>query len=339
LNTAEKYNGLAISWSKTHRRTKWFSKLLKLKLFEFHEGPPYLRSIIGSIKAIIRFKRTILLVQGTHGPLALLALILGKIGGNILIIDLHSGFYVPFTWKNYILTIPFKPFVKFFDIIIVHSDDAREIIGRDALKNNVCIVYDPPIPCNVVKERKSSEKITIVFPSGGLADEPINELVREFNKAFKGSNVFLYITGPHSKGRVGNVIFTGYLPYSKYLEFLASSHLVLALTKVEHTILGAAWEAVYCGKPFLISYSKTLYRTFKDVGVFVKDVPDLVRKIIYLTNNPKVLSLLEKDSQKYLKKFKEKHRKQVIRFLTKLTSILNLKYKTTLPSKAKQGHP
>ena len=327
VNSAKRYNGLAISWSKTHRRTKWFSKLLKLKLFEFCEGPPYLRSAFRTIKAIIRFKRTILLVQGTHGPLALLALILGKIGGNLLVIDLHSSFYVPFTWKNYILTIPFRPFVKFFDIVVVHSDDAVEIIGRDSLKNNVYVIYDPPIPCNFEKVRKSSKRIVVVFPSGGLADEPVNELVREFNKVFKGSNVFLYITGPHSKGRIGNVIFTGYLPYDKYLELLTSSHLVLALTKVEHTILGAAWEAVYCGKPLLISYSKTLYHTFKDFGVFVKDVRDLVGKILHLTNNPKALGLLEEKSRRYSKKFKEIQKSQIIRFLTKLNSILNLKRK------------
>jgi hypothetical protein len=113
-----KNTDIAMAWSKVHHRTEWLAELLKLKLIKFEERPPYLRSFKNTIKLLTNSRNDMVLIQGTHGPLALLSTSFQNTSRYISLIDLHSGFIIPSSWKSFILTLPFRNTLNKFDIII-----------------------------------------------------------------------------------------------------------------------------------------------------------------------------------------------------------------------------
>jgi glycosyltransferase involved in cell wall biosynthesis len=275
-----KNTGIAIAWSKVHRRTEWLTELLKLKLIKFEERPPYLRSFKNTIKSLTNSKNDIILIQGTHGPLALLSTSFQNTSRYISLIDLHSGFIIPSSWKSFLLTLPFRNTLNKFDIIITHNEHIIKLLPKQAQKNTIT-VYDPPLEYSC-KTKMRKENFIIVFPSGGLPDEPIQEVTNEFNKKAKHINAVLYVTGPHEPRKIGNVIYTGFLPRNSYLNLLCNADIVLALTSREYTVVGAAWEALYLNIPMILSMTNTLHTIFQKAGIFIKDAKELVDTIIEL---------------------------------------------------------
>lgn len=177
--------GVCISWRATNRRTNWLAGLFGLDKYFFTEPPPYLRSIISVLWLVLNKHPRIVLIQGTHGPLLFLTLILKAFIRYLLVVDAHSGFITPFSWKSYFLNMPFHRLLRLADIVIFHN----YVIAAKSIKEGivgleqVVIVYDPPI--NFVCPRKTceeSKRIRVVLPSGGLSDEPIKDLLRLFQQ-------------------------------------------------------------------------------------------------------------------------------------------------------------
>ena len=318
--------GLALAWHKLHRRTKWLAELLGLKLIHMPEPPPYIRSALRTI-GVLCGKPGLVLVQGTHGPLLFLAASLKRLMGYTLVVDAHSGMFIPFGWKSYLLTLPFRGFLKRADLVILHEPTiAEEAVRGLALgPGKALVLYDPPPPGALGPVGtpeggpEGPRPLKLIFPSGGLADEPIRELVEVVNGY--GGQVELIITGPHEPRREGKAFFTGYLPYGEYLGLLRSSDAVLALTKLEYTVLGACWEALYYAKPLITSRTKALRRIFGRAAIYIRgpeELPDVLRK---LETEPGLLGEKAKLMEELRGKILAEHEHQVRALLSLLASL------------------
>jgi glycosyltransferase involved in cell wall biosynthesis len=310
------HSGIAIAWSKVHRRTGWLAELLKLRLIRFDERPPYLRSFKNTVELFAKLennKNNIVLIQGTHGPLALLAVLFQNISDYVSLIDLHSGFVVPSSWKSFMLTLPFRNVLNEFDIIIAHNEHIIKLLPKKAQKSSI-VIYDPPIE-HLCKDKIQKEEFRVVFPSGGLPDEPIQEVINEFNKKAKNINAILYITGPHKPRKIGKVIFTGFLPRNEYLNLLCTADVVLALTSREYTVVGAAWEALYMNIPMILSMTNTLYTIFQKAGIFAKNSDEIVDFILELYENYDKLFKYKEQIKSLCTYYKRIHEKQVAKLI------------------------
>lgn len=316
--------GIALAWHKLHRRTRWLASYLGLKLYHFREPPPYIMSSVKTLATLIKERPYVVLVQGTHGPLLLLVLLLKPLLNYTVVMDMHSGFIIPFSWKSFVLTLPFNYLLRWVDLIILHEPSLVSKVAIRARKNRVTILFDPPIACKCTNEaphHDANAPLRVVFPSGGLSDEPIEELVEAINKS--GVNVELVITGPHKPRRIGRAVFTGYLDYTSYLKELCRSSLVLALTKLEHTILGAAWEALYCGKPLILSNTLALRSVFGKVALFASNVKEAVELLKHVAEHRELLAYMAAKANEYVSDIKIAFGKQLKELIKALYVICN----------------
>ena len=286
--------GIALAWRRASKRTKWLASLLRLEEKFFRDPPPYILSLILTLKELLR-RPKVVLIQGTHGPLLLLTVIFRKLLNYTLIVDTHSNMVVPSGLKSYFLTVPFSRFLRLADIVILHDPTVALYTVKMgyAGTGQVLVVRDPPISCGC-RELGTGDRhgrLSIVFPSGGLPDEPLEELVNTINR-LSNLDVVLIITGPHTPSRSGNVLYTGFLPYREYLETLCKSDLVLAITTRPFTILSAALEAVYCDKPLIASSTLTLRVALRDAAIYMASIDELPQILERLTTDREVLDKL-----------------------------------------------
>lgn len=109
-------------------------------------------------------------------------------------------------------------------------------------------------------------------------DEPIAEV---FEAARRLPDVAFYISGdskrlPHSLAakKPDNCTFTGYLPEAQYIGLLRGVDAIMDLTKLEHTLLMGAYEAISLVKP-LITSNTELLRVYFPIGtVHVENTPE-----------------------------------------------------------------
>lgn len=315
------YKAIAVSWHKTHRRTRWLSLLFNLDTLFLREPPPYLRSVFITLRALLCRPRVVV-VQGTHGPLVMVVALLRRLLGYVLVVDVHSGMFVPFNWKSYLLTLPFSRFLRLADIVVLHDPViAMYAVERGILrKEQIMVVYDPPVKCICGKSSHGEDVLTLVFPSGGLADEPLDRLVEIINGV--GAPVRLVITGPHTPRRVGKVIYTGFLPRDEYLETLCNADLVLAFTDLEYTILGAGWEAIYCRKPLITSSTLTLRTAFRDAAIYLRSVEELPGILEKLRRDPSILARLKASAERLRKELMRRQQAQSMELMRRVLNKL-----------------
>lgn len=292
-----------IAWSRLSSRTKRYARILKLKIFFIRDRPPYLRCMFYTLRKLLRERNDIVFVQLAPGPLLMLASILKYIRGYILIADMHSFFVRPSSAGGAIINKPFVYFLRFCDMIMVHSGAVKNMLPRK-IKRKTIVVYDPPIDIGRVKLQPKKEEFTIVFPASFAKDEPIENIIMAVKRLLqRGMNIKLLITGRYERRREllkysdgKNIVFTGFLPTEKYYELLKSCDIIAALTKVSYSLMAVALEAMSIGKPLLLS-DKPVFKKFFNKGVIYTDnsIDDLEKKIEMAYKNSSQLEKLSKE--------------------------------------------
>lgn len=101
------------------------------------------------------------------------------------------------------------------------------------------------------------ERLRVLYVGRFAGDEPVAEVVRAAHLA---PEVDILVTGDLdacppdlAASAPANVTFVGFLDEERYLEALGSCHAVLALTTEPGSVMRAAYEAVYAGRPLVVS--------------------------------------------------------------------------------------
>jgi hypothetical protein len=109
-------------------------------------------------------------------------------------------------------------------------------------------------------------------------DEPIAQILAAARQL---ADVNFHVTGnPSAAGAAlkenlpANVSLTGFLSDAEYAALISTADAVMALTTRDHTMLRAAWEAVYQSTPVIVSDWPTLRESFDSGAVHVDNTVD-----------------------------------------------------------------
>lgn len=194
--------------------------------------------------------------------------------GARYVIDAHSGAFLDRRWTPMLFLHRF--FSRWAAITIVTNDHLEKMIrswgAKASIISDLPVVFPPPAQMTL----NGSFRITLV--NTFTRDEPLELFLRA---APALPDVQFYITGSLNDANKGllrmksdNVEFTGFLPSSEYVGLLLASHAVMSLTTLEHTMQRGAYEAVYLGKPVLVSGSEFLRKAFYKGAVYVENSVD-----------------------------------------------------------------
>lgn len=196
-----------------------------------------------------------------------------------------------------------------------HLANMLASIGADATVLPDVPVRYPEIADGPAPFAKTSA-FTIAVVCSFDHDEPI-ELIIEVARAVR--NVQFLVTGNPKKVQhlipqfPNNLTLTGFLDNPSYGRLLREADAVMALTTGQHTMLRAAYEAVYQGTPIIISDSPMLREEFEQGGCVVRhSVQDIGRAIERLREHPEkyrrqVQALKERKERRW------KQNKQILR--------------------------
>lgn len=144
------------------------------------------------------------------------------------------------------------------------------------------LVMSPPvkIPSTLISCSSSRSYITVV--NSFSFDEPLAEILEAVAHF---PRIEFYVTGDKTKAHPEilkntphNVHFTGFLPYSEYIQLLSRSVGIICMTTRDFTFQSGGEEAMALGKPFLTTDFPFL-RSFFELGtIFVKPDPNSIAK-------------------------------------------------------------
>ena len=197
--------------------------------------------------------------------------------GKQFIIDAHTATFLHPRWKDK------KRLNSFFIRRTLRTIVTNEYLGQkvESWGGKYFLLSDVPIEfhdseSNVVKNKKNKPIITMV--NTFAPDEPLENFIAA---ASRFEDVDFYITGKITnsyKNLVENTKrnsrFTDFLSNQDYAGLLRKSDVICAFTTRDHTMLRGAYEAIYLGKPVIISNWKLLREKFPIGAIHVDNTID-----------------------------------------------------------------
>lgn len=274
----------AIVWAPYERRTEQYAQKLGASLHKIHYLR-YKRPLLAPLKyvpqclktwAVLRRQRPSL-VYVTNPPVfaALSVYVYCRWSGASYVMDTHSPALYQWKWA---WSVPLQRALAGPALVnVVDQDRYRQLFeswGARALT-----LRDPPLsisPDSLV-DLPEPKRFNITVINTFASDEPL-EPVLEAAERFK--DVEFFILGDTSLARKSplkaapdNVAFTGYLLGDTYWSRLRSSRGIIALTRFRHSLLAGAQEAMFMGKPLIVSKQPALTDYFTKGAIFVDNSP------------------------------------------------------------------
>lgn len=203
-----------------------------------------------------------------------------RLTGAAYVIDAHSGAFLQQPWKGLLFLHRF--FSRHARTTIVTNQHMQEMLtswgASSTIVSDVPVRFAEASPIGV----RGTHRMT--FVSSFQRDEPVDVFLEAARAV---PDVVFYVTGDSSKlpsavreRLPSNVELIGFLPDGQYRALLDESDAVIALTTLDHTMQRAAYEAVYLGKPVIVSNTALLRRHFGRGAVHVANTaPDIARGI------------------------------------------------------------
>jgi glycosyltransferase involved in cell wall biosynthesis len=143
----------------------------------------------------------------------------------------------------------------------------------------------PELPVAAARQLPGAE--TLLFICTFAADEP-------FEAVFSAARLLdaetrIYVTGNYRKGGIDpsrlppNVILTGHVPESEYVQMLHAVDGTIDLTTRENCLVCGAYESIAAGKPMILSRTAALQAYFNRGAVYTDNsAADIARCILEL---------------------------------------------------------
>jgi glycosyltransferase involved in cell wall biosynthesis len=240
----------------------------------------YLTQAVRTLRLLMRERPAMVFVMTPPVIACVPVWLYSRLSGAGYVIDAHSGAFLQQPWKALLFLH------KFF------SRQARTtIVTNEYLKSMVTswgasatIVSDVPVRFANPRPIPTRGAHRMTFVSSFQKDEPFDVFVEAARAV---PDVVFYVTGDSSKLSPSvrealpvNVELVGFLPDGQYRALLDASDAVITLTTLDHTMQRGAYEAVYLGKPVVVSNTAILRRHFPRGAVHVENTPtDVARGI------------------------------------------------------------
>jgi glycosyltransferase involved in cell wall biosynthesis len=258
-------------WAKTARRSTTLAKLLDAKLILLTIDRKdllirlfqYLILAFRTYFILLKEKPDFVIVQCPPIQILFPIYCYSQIRKAIFIVDAHTGAFIGkgLHYPVYVRILRF--FLRRARLTIIPNQDLVDHLLPWKISY---FILEDGLPNLEVKPVAGKLEKTVVLVSGGGSDEPIGEVIKAAKLV---PEVKIFITGatmpkkeqPLSQN-LFNLIFTGFLPESEYLNLLQQAEITMVLTTRPNTILCGAYEALSLEKPLILSDTETLRRHF-----------------------------------------------------------------------------
>jgi glycosyltransferase involved in cell wall biosynthesis len=185
------------------------------------------------------------------------------------VIDAHSAAFLHRRWRR---LQGFQDALcrRAATTIVTNEHLAMRVRGAGA---HATVIPDVPIVFQETAPFVRDDRFTVAFVCSFSPDEPVGDVL-EAARALP--EIRFLVTGDAKKmaktcrgSWPGNVELTGFLPEPAYGGLLCGVDGIIALTTRDHTMLRAAYEAIYQGTPVVVSNWPLLRRVFDEGAVHV----------------------------------------------------------------------
>lgn len=196
------------------------------------------------------------------------------------VIDSHTAAFLMQRWKH------FQWLQHWLErkavTTIVHNEYLAEIVRQGG--GHATIVRDVPISYEIDEEFPMNGAFSVAAVCSFNYDEPIDQIL---HAARELKDVRFYMTGnpkfldPKLKSDLPkNVQLTGFLSDSAYGSLVQKASAVLTLTTRDHTMLRAAYEAIYQETPVIVSDWPLLRESFDRGTVHVDNSAESIMQAV-----------------------------------------------------------
>lgn len=270
-----------ISWIDSHGRSADLARSLNMQaVFISGRGNRRNAALIRYWRAFRRTRRelrtlnpNVVMVMLPPAP-ALLSILISRRRGTQVVADLHTGFFKNPKWSWFV-----RPALWLLrnSAVLVTNSHLGEICENARVRTFV--VHDSL----TVNNGPCDDQEYVLCPLSYAKDEPVLELLdaaRALNKM-----KFVFTGKPPIKYRnvaPQNVEFVGYVTNEKFDSLLRGSTMVVALTKRDHTMQRAGYEALMACKPQVTSSFSVLQEFLDDSAAYADPAShdDIANKIM-----------------------------------------------------------
>ncbi len=258
---------------------------------------------IKTIRILIKEKPGIIICQSPPITCAFIAMVYKFVFARspkpTILIDAHTG-AISRPWSKSISRMIMK---RAFATLVINTEQQSYLVQQYKIKT---VVLEDPIPdfTHVIKslEKKEGYKLVqeaaynVAVISSFAYDEPLDEV---FEVALLMPEVYFYLTGDLKNANKkllnetpNNVILTGFLDYSIYVDLLQKVDVIMDLTTDNTSVVAGAFEAVALEQPLITSNWIPLKRYFKKGTIYTDNSANDIKKAIMISKSKsKELSL------------------------------------------------
>jgi glycosyltransferase involved in cell wall biosynthesis len=226
-----------------------------------------LRYVVNSLETfawLVRHRPGGLIVQNPPIVLPVLAWLWCHLSRTPLVLDSHPASFGRKGRRLWGLFLPLhRAVARRSALVLVTVDElAREVCGWGA---RAAVVHEAP-PLWPTSPAAEAEAGQVLFVSVFAEDEPVAEVVAA---AAAAPHIRLEVTGDARRAPTGliagsppNVRYVGFLDQGAYGEAVRRAGVVMALTTEPTSVVRAGYEAVYAGRPLIVSDWPALREVF-----------------------------------------------------------------------------
>lgn len=211
-------------------------------------------SAVATVVHVRRRRPAVLVVTNPPAPAALVGWVTGRAVGARVVLDSHPG---AFGAQGDRVAARLHPVHKFVtrraDLSIVASDEWREVV--ESWGGRAVVVHEAPGDWEYEPPARH-RRLQVLYVGRFARDEPWEAVVAA---AAALPHVDVHLTGdPNDAGVVlehlpANVRLVGYLDEARYREAVYGADLVVSLTTEPGSVMRAGCEAVWAGRPLVVS--------------------------------------------------------------------------------------
>ena len=228
----------------------------------------YVSQFLSTLKLLFAKKPTAVFVMTPPVIACIPVYLYVLLTGTRFVIDAHTGAFVDPRWKPFLFLHRF--FSRRAAATIVTNEHLAALVRSWGA--HPVVVTDVPIQFAEPVRFPLADGCNMTFVSSFTPDEPLEQFL---HAAKSIPDVTFHVTGNPERAspaihalRPDNVHFTGFLSAGEYTDLITNSDAVIALTKEDFTMQRGAYEAIYLGRPVIVTGFQVLRDSFFKGAVY-----------------------------------------------------------------------
>lgn len=281
---------LFISWSVQHGRSRDLAAALgaeavyigiRRRRRRWLAPFRYVLSTLETVRLFVARRPTALFVMVPPSPLALLAVVYGRLARVPVALDAHTG--AALAMRTGMPKRSLRLLGRFATVTMVTNSQLADPLQARGV--TTVIVHDSPVLAAATSGPgvHDPDAFTVVAPLSWAPDEPIDHIIVA---AALCPDMTFIATGRASaavRRRTDlppNLHLSGFIDDEAFADMMRQADVVLALTTREATMQQAGYEAMAIGRPVVASDTRVLREFFGDAALYASDAASLAGAIL-----------------------------------------------------------